>query len=129
MFCRSCGNQMNDQAVVCVSCGVPVGKGNNFCPACGGETNPEAQICIKCGVDITSIGTQKSKLVAGLLGIFLGCIGVHRFYLGYTTIGVLQIVATLLTCGIASLWGFIEGILILAGSAITKDAHGNPFKD
>jgi TM2 domain-containing membrane protein YozV len=120
---------MNDQAVVCVSCGVPVGKGNNFCPACGGETNPEAQICIKCGVDITSIGTQKSKLVAGLLGIFLGCIGVHRFYLGYTTIGVLQIVATLLTCGIASLWGFIEGILILAGSAITKDAHGNPLKD
>ena len=70
---------------------------------------------------------QKSKLTAGLLGIFLGSFGVHRFYLGYTKIGIIQIVVTLVTCGIGSLWGFIEGILILAGSTITTDADGNPL--
>ena len=70
---------------------------------------------------------QKSKLTAGLLGIFLGSFGVHRVYLGYTKIGIIQIVVTLVTCGIGSLWGFIEGILILAGSTITTDADGNPL--
>lgn len=72
---------------------------------------------------------QKSKVVAGLLGIFLGAWGIHRFYLGYTKIGIIQIIVTLVTCGIGSLWGFIEGILILCGSQITTDANGNPLKD
>lgn len=79
-------------------------------------------------------GTQdgrplKSKLVAGLLGIFLGWCGVHRFYLGYTTIGVFQIVVTLCTFGYGSLWGFIEGILIIAGRGIITDASGRPLRD
>lgn len=72
---------------------------------------------------------KKSKLAAGLLGIFLGGLGVHRFYLGYTKIGVIQLVVSLLTCGMASLWGFIEGILIICGSTITTDAFGNDLAD
>lgn len=72
---------------------------------------------------------QKSKLAAGLLGIFLGGFGVHRFYLGYTKMGVIQIIVTLVTCGAGSLWGFIEGILILCGTYITTDANGNPLSD
>lgn len=72
---------------------------------------------------------QKSKLTAGLLGILLGGWGVHRFYLGYTKMGIIQIVVTLVTCGAGSLWGFIEGILILCGSNITTDANGNPLGD
>lgn len=72
---------------------------------------------------------QKSKVVAGLLGIFLGAWGIHRFYLGYTKIGIIQIIVTFVTLGIGSLWGFIEGILILCGSKITTDANGNPLKD
>ena len=71
----------------------------------------------------------KSKITAGLLGIFLGAWGVHRFYLGYTTMGIIQIVVTFLTCGLGSLWGFIEGILILCGSTITTDANGNPLEN
>ena len=47
----------------------------------------------------------KSKLVAGLLGIFLGGFRIHRFYLGFTTIGVVQIIVTIVTCGIGALWG------------------------
>ncbi len=72
---------------------------------------------------------RKSKLTAGLLGIFLGGLGVHRFYLGYTTIGVVQIIVTICTFGIGSIWGLIEGILIIAGTTITTDAQGRPFKD
>ena len=70
----------------------------------------------------------KSRLTAGLLGIFLGGFGVHRFYLGYTTIGVLQILVTIATCGLGSIWGLIEGILIISGSTITTDAEGRPLR-
>jgi hypothetical protein len=72
---------------------------------------------------------RKSKLAAGLLGIFLGGFGVHRFYLGYTAIGVVQILVTIITCGVGHFWGFIEGILIIAGTTITTDADGRPLKD
>lgn len=57
--------------------------------------------------------SSRSRWVAGVLGVLLGPLGVHRFYLGFTGIGVLQIVLTFLTGGIAGLWGFIEGILCL----------------
>lgn len=72
---------------------------------------------------------RKSKLVAGILGILVGWAGVHRFYLGYTAIGVAQILVTFITCGAGYIWGLIEGILILVGSTITTDADGRPLKD
>lgn len=72
-------------------------------------------------------GEQKSKVTAGVLGILLGGFGVHRFYLGYTGIGIAQIVVTIFTLGIGSIWGLVEGILILTGS-IDKDASGQPLK-
>lgn len=72
----------------------------------------------------------KSRLVAGLLGIFLGGLGIHRFYLGFTSIGVAQIIVSIFTLGIGSLWGFIEGIMILAKSAsFMYDAQGRPLAD
>jgi TM2 domain-containing membrane protein YozV len=72
----------------------------------------------------------KSKLAAGLLGIFLGGFGVHRFYLGFTKIGVIQLIVTLVTCGLGSIWGFIEGILYLVGAnGYTTDADGRPLRD
>ena len=72
----------------------------------------------------------KSKMVAGLLGIFLGGFGVHNFYLGNTNKGIIQIVVTLLTCGIGAIWGTIEGILILVGNqGFSTDAQGRPLTD
>lgn len=71
---------------------------------------------------------QKSKMAAGLLGIFLGAWGIHNFYLGNTSRGIIQIVVTLVTCGIGGIWGLIEGIMILTGS-INTDANGVPLKD
>ncbi len=76
----------------------------------------------------------KSKIAAGLLGIFLGGLGIHRFYLGYTVLGVVQLVLTLVlgafTFGLVGLWGVVEGIMILAGAQyFRRDAKGNPLRD
>lgn len=72
----------------------------------------------------------KSRVVAGLLGIFLGGFGIHRFYLGFTTIGVVQIAVTIVTCGIGAIWGFVEGILYLVGAGgFTTDADGRPLRE
>lgn len=130
MICRNCGNQMDPQAVVCVKCGVPAGQGQNFCPNCGAATTPGAAVCTQCGVALAQpipAGEQKSKLTAGLLGIFLGGLGIHNFYLGYTGKGIAQICLSL-CFGIGAIWGLIEGIMILTGS-INKDAKGIPLKD
>ena len=63
------------------------------------------------------VADQKSKVAAGLLGIFLGGFGAHNFYLGYTGRAVAQLLITLLSFGILApvsvLWGFVEGIVIL----------------
>jgi hypothetical protein len=72
--------------------------------------------------------SDKSKVAAGILGLLLGAYGVHRFYLGYVGIGLTQIAVTIVTCGIGGLWGFIEGIMILAGT-FDRDAHGRKLRD
>ncbi|MBS1536094.1 MAG: TM2 domain-containing protein [Flavobacteriaceae bacterium] len=57
---------------------------------------------------------DNKKVAAGILAILLGGLGVHKFVLGYTTEGILQIVFSIITCGIAgSLIGLIEGIIYL----------------
>ncbi len=89
---------------------------------------PETMMNAPESMPTATEGEQKSKITAGILGILLGGLGVHRFYLGYTGIGIAQILVTVFTLGIGSLWGFIEGILILTGS-INKDANGVPLKD
>ena len=130
MYCRNCSNQMDDAASVCVKCGVRAGEGSRYCPHCGAETGPGAAVCTKCGTALGQpiSGEQKSKLVAGLLGIFLGGFGIHNFYLGNNKRGVIQIIVTLVTCGIGAIWGFVEGIMILVGH-INTDASGRPLTD
>ena len=71
--------------------------------------------------------SDKSKLVAGLLQIFIGGFGIGRFYIGDTKTGVWQIVVTVLTCGIGALWGFIDGIIMLATDNVT-DSSGRPLR-
>jgi TM2 domain-containing membrane protein YozV len=72
----------------------------------------------------------KSRLIAGLLGILLGSLGIHRFYLGYVGIGIAQILVTLFTFGFGALWGFIEGIMILVkAQSFATDASGRPLRD
>lgn len=56
---------------------------------------------------------ENKKVVAGILGILLGGFGIHKFILGYTQEGIIQIVITIVTCGAGSLIGLIEGIIYL----------------
>ena len=99
----------------------------NFCSNCGNEVG-------KVSIEKTIVNNEKpkNKTLAGLLGIFLGSIGVHNFYLGYTGRAVGQLLLTVLTCGVLSfvsgIWGLIEGIMILTDT-ITVDGKGNNLID
>lgn len=59
---------------------------------------------------------ENKKVTAGVLGILLGGFGIHKFILGYQKEGIIQIVLTIVTCGLASFIGFIEGIIYLTKS-------------
>ena len=109
-------------AKFCQKCGTELEESQAFCPKCGTKHDPQAASRGPVNPE------AKSKMAAGLLGLFLGYIGIHNFYLGNTSRGVIQIVVTLVTCGFGGIWGLIEGIMILAGS-ITTDANGVPLKD
>lgn len=137
MFCKNCGAKISEFAQVCPHCGKIVAPDNSFCPNCGGQTPPGAAFCPKCGYSINQRGTvpsypQKSKIAAGLFGIFLGGLGIHNFYLGYKGKAIAQLLISLLSFGllawVSAIWGLIEGIMILAGS-ICYDADGMPLKD
>lgn len=137
MYCKNCGNALNVGDSVCTNCGTPAGQGTDYCPNCGTGVTPDSTVCIACGQPLNAaspntfggnpaVSGTKSKMAAGLLGIFLGTFGVHNFYLGFTKKAIIQIVVSLCTCGIGGWWGVIEGIMILCGS-INTDANGNPL--
>ena len=72
--------------------------------------------------------SDKSKVTAGLLSLFLGGFGVGRFFLGYTTFGILQIVITVVTIGsLGWVWPLIDTILIFTGNL--PDAQGRTLRD
>lgn len=119
-------------------------EARRYCKHCGSPVSGET--CVKCGADLSVVGAAipaKSRLAAGLLGIFLGAYGVHNFYMGYYTKAIVQVCLSgvgLLICftiigmvlGIpmmigAGIWGLVEGILALTGNP-PVDAHGVPIE-
>jgi len=144
----------------CPNCGASLGPDLTRCRKCGSVIQPQpsnnpptaehqpVQVIIQTTGPTAPTGDPsmqgpppvgtpvKSRLVAGLLGIFLGALGVHRFYLGYVRIGVIQLLLTLVgswvTCGMgaiaAGIWGLVEGIMILTGS-IDRDSDNRPLMD
>lgn len=71
--------------------------------------------------------SDKSKLVAGLLQIFLSPFAVGRFYLGYPNVAAVQIVVTICTCGLGAWWPIIDGILIIMGRV--SDPEGRALRE
>ena len=69
--------------------------------------------------------SDKSKVTAGLLQIFLGSFGVGRFYLGDAGTAVAQILVSWLTCGVGAIWPLIDGIIMLTGDPV--DSDGRPL--
>ncbi len=130
MFCKNCGAEIDPNAAICVKCGYQKGTGNNFCNNCGQQVTPGATVCTNCGYAQTPAvaeGEQKSKLVAVLLALFIGSLGIHDFYLGYTKYGIIKIVLTVCTGIGGSIWALIDLIRLLTGSLHT-DANGVELK-
>lgn len=59
---------------------------------------------------------ENKKVLAGILALLLGYLGVHKFILGYTKEGLIQIAITVVTCGLAGVIPFVEGIIYLTKS-------------
>ena len=74
--------------------------------------------------------SDKSKVVAGLLqllGLF-GLVGIGRIYLGYTGLGIAQLLVGLVTCGLGAIvWGIIDAVLLLTDKV--RDPEGRPLRD
>lgn len=137
MYCKNCGTATDDKDSICINCGTPAGYGDLYCRSCGTAVNQGDVICNVCGCSLnnnnnTARTAVKSKTIAGLSGIFLGFLGMHNFYLGYVKKGTVQMLMTVLSCGIlgmaSEIWGLVEGILILTGT-IDTDAQGNPLRE
>lgn len=147
MLCQNCGQPLPVGATVCPSCGAPVQPvapddsqayaqqpgyppqqpysqqyAQPYAPPPGYTAQVAYAYPVPAGYE------QKSKLAAGLLGIFLGGFGVGRFYLGYPNLGVAQLLVSIFTLGLGGLWGFIDGIMILTGS-VKVDGQGIPLRD
>ena len=134
-FCTKCGNKLELNDTVCPNCGALIkdrDEKEEVVAEKVEDTKSEGNTYSNSNTNTTTNNTYnpqaKNKVVAGLLGIFLGGFGVHNFYLGYTGKAVAQLLITVLSCCmlsfVSSIWGFIEGILILSGN-INKDADGN----
>lgn len=69
---------------------------------------------------MSTVPGADKKIIAGILGILLGALGIHKFILGYTTEGIIMICVSVLSCGLASpimgIIGLVEGILYLVKS-------------
>lgn len=90
------------------------------------------------GSDVPPGYVPRQKLVAGLLGIFLGGLGIHNFYLGHTGKAIAQLLLSLVGWlvivgpAISVIWSLVEGVLILCsnyGSPWHRDAHGVELRD
>jgi TM2 domain-containing membrane protein YozV len=110
--CTECGNQVSDRAAACPHCGAPV------MPA----VSPSGQRGIATPVLVAS---PKSRSAAVLLAVFLGGLGIHKFYLNRPGWGVLY----LLFCWtfVPVIVGFIEGLMYLGMSEADFQAkYGRP---
>lgn len=118
--CEFCDTLIDPSERRCPSCGatpsgVPQQHDSHQSPTPTQQAPPSAMLGV----------SPKNRLVAGLLGILIGGLGIHNFYLGFTIKGVIQLVLTITVFfwWVAAIWGLVEGIIILT-SKDPKDANG-----
>lgn len=102
-----------------------------FCKHCGAEISDKAAICVKCGVATAPSGaldsgekSDKTRIAYILLGLFLGGLGIHNFYVGRTTQGVIQLLMCLVTGWLVfpliAVWIWV----LIEVCTVDKDAKG-----
>jgi TM2 domain-containing membrane protein YozV len=108
-YCTKCGAVNDDLAQYCANCQAPLSA------VAGGGYQPMQSVNPGAVTDWKAMGADK-KLSAGICAILLGWLGVHKFILGYTTEGIIQLVLGILTCGLTNIIGIIEGVIYLTKS-------------
>ena len=118
MFCKNCGEALNENQAICLKCGVAVGDGKGFCANCGNPVNENAAVCLNCGCKIEDKKNAngnlngQDKITMALICFFLGGIGIHNFMMGETKKGIWKIVLSFL-CGIGGILALIDLVKIL----------------
>ena len=120
MFCKNCGEVMNENQSICVKCGVKAGTGAQYCANCGAPMGPNADVCMNCGVATKKSGGDlngQDKTVMIIVCLFLGGFGVHNFMMGESKKGIFRIVMSI-CCGIGGILALIDLIKIAMGSYV-----------
>lgn len=112
-YCQNCNTQHPDSTQFCPQCGKPLSYVQTTPPPYDNGTQNAGYAAYGNDAFSPSGPEGKSRGVAGLLAILVGCLGVQYFYLGKTGGGLLTILLSLVTCGIWSIICFIQGILML----------------
>ena len=126
VFCTKCGTQNDETLQNCSHCGaaLPVISGRSsqpqtdyappYEPSYQPIQPPAAMYAPPAGQDWKTAGADK-KIICGILAILAGSFGIHKFILGYTNEGIIQLVLGL-CFGIGGIIGIIEGIIYLTKS-------------
>lgn len=123
-YCTNCKTQHPDNAQFCPTCGnvlVDVQTQPQTPPPYGSQQNGYGY-----GNDAFSpSGPEgKSRGVSGLLAILIGALGVHYFYLGKVSGGLLTILLSAITCGLWGIITFVQGIMMLC---MTNEEFENKY--
>src|SRR5262245_11475388 len=108
-YCTKCGAINDDAAQYCTTCQAPL------TPVVNTGYQPMQAVNPGAITDWKALGADK-KIVAGICGILVGWLEVHKCVLGYTTEGIIQLCVGIVTCGAAGIIGIIEGIIYLTKS-------------
>ena len=114
MYCKNCGNELNENSVACLKCGCDPKKGNKNCPSCGVETNPNQVICVKCGgslkkesfnIDTSSLGAIDTSTLLKNKQLILALVALIGYFLPWVSGGYISVSGS----GIAKISEYVPG--------------------
>lgn len=131
MFCANCGNQIVAGAMFCGKCGTPAPTGAQSPAPTTAPTAPPAYTAPQPGAYsqpvYAPLTPPKTFVATWLFSLFLGQLGIDRFYTGHAGLGVGKLLVTLFTFGFGGwVWQLVDLILLLNGSF--KDSYGRALE-